>query len=377
MHHRRIVFPTLGTLLLLAVLLILPAPFQQRLFPNTERVPVRILSTDASKVQGIGLIKQGEQLCDVEVLRGRYRGVRHEAVNLLTGSLEQDKLYSTGDKALGVVDYTEEGIQFITLVDHYRLPAELLLAVLFIAALLIFAGWVGARAILSFFCTLLIIWKIIVPAFLLGYNPIGIGLLCTALMTTVIVTLVYGIDKRALSAILGALLGTLLTALLSVVLVDAFQIHGAVMPHSESLLYAGFAHLNLTQIFTASIFIACSGAMMDVAVDITSAVDEVVENSKGIKKTQAIRSGLNVGRAIMGTMTTTLLLAYSGGFISLLMVFMAQGTPFLNILNLKHVASEILHTLVGSFGLISVAPFTALTAGLLLTPHDSDVSGAS
>ena len=76
---------------------------------------------------------------------------------------------------------------------------------------------------------------------------------------------------------------------------------------------------------------------------------------------------MNVGRAAMGTMTTTLLLAYSGGYISLLMVFMAQGTPLDNILNYKYVSAEILHTIVGSFGLCTVAPFTALTSGILLT----------
>ena len=79
-----------------------------------------------------------------------------------------------------------------------------------------------------------------------------------------------------------------------------------------------------------------------------------------------MRSGLNVGRAAMGTMTTTLLLAYSGGYIALLMVFMAQGTPLYNILNYKYVAAELIHTIIGSFGLVTVAPFTALTAGTLL-----------
>ena len=69
----------------------------------------------------------------------------------------------------------------------------------------------------------------------------------------------------------------------------------------------------------------------------------------------------------MGTMTTTLLLAYSGGYIALLMVFMAQGPPVDHILNYKYVASEVLDTVVGSFGLVTVAPFTAAVAGLLLT----------
>lgn len=75
----------------------------------------------------------------------------------------------------------------------------------------------------------------------------------------------------------------------------------------------------------------------------------------------------DAGRAAMGTMTTTLLLAYSGGYIALLMTFMAQGTPINNIMNYKYVAAELLDTVVGSFGLVTVAPFTALTSAWLLT----------
>lgn len=139
------------------------------------------------------------------------------------------------------------------------------------------------------------------------------------------------------------------------------------MPDSESLLYSGFQHLDLTAIFMSSIFIGASGAMMDLSVDITSAVCEVVEKKPDISWKEAAKSGMNVGRAAMGTMTTTLLLAYSGGYITLLMVFMAQGTPTDHILNYKYVAAEILDTVVGSFGLVTVAPFTALVAGLMLT----------
>ena len=121
----------------------------------------------------------------------------------------------------------------------------------------------------------------------------------------------------------------------------------------------------------ASVFIGASGAIMDIAVDISSAVNEVVEKKNDIGVQEAIMSGIHVGRAAMGTMSTTLLFAYSGGYLALLMTFMAQGTPISNILNYKYVASEILHTIIGSFGLISVAPFTALMSGILLVKKNN------
>ena len=112
--------------------------------------------------------------------------------------------------------------------------------------------------------------------------------------------------------------------------------------------------------------IGASGAVMDLSVDITSAIYEVVEKRPDLNWKEAARSGVNVGRAAMGTMTTTLLFAYSGGYIALLMVFMAQGTPVDHILNYKYVAAELIHTVIGSFGLVTVAPFTALCGGLFL-----------
>ena len=204
-----------------------------------------------------------------------------------------------------------------------------------------------------------------VPLYLKGYSPVWVGIVITALLTGIIIFFVYGVDKRTIAASSGALLGIATTCILGILFTDLFKIHGAIMPNAESLLYSGYQHLDLTSIFMSSIFVGASGAMMDLSVDITSAIYEVVEKRPDISSVQAIKSGMNVGKDAMGTMTTTLLLAYSGGYISLLMVFMAQGTPIDHILNYKYVASEILDTVVGSFGLITVAPFTAITAGVL------------
>lgn len=205
------------------------------------------------------------------------------------------------------------------------------------------------------------------PLLLRGYNPLLVGIGVSLFLTILIISLVYGFDKRCLSACVGSAAGILITALLAILCSAVFKIHGAVMPYSESLLYSGYAHLNLTQIFMASIFIGASGAMMDLSVDITSAVNEVVRLNPRISTRQACISGINVARAAIGTMTTTLLLAYSGGYIALLMVFMAQGTPIQNILNYRYTASEIMQTIAGSFELVTVAPFTTFFSSLILT----------
>ena len=360
--------PVIVCILLIGLLIAIPTGYEDAVqYREAERCIATVTAVDNSAIVDTGLVRSGEQRCTVVFTNGKFKGQTAIGINLLQGSLEQDKLFEVGDKAQVVVSYDGETIKQVTMTDHYRIPGELLLAAIFVIFLVLFAGQTGARAILSFVLTVLVIWKLLVPLYLKGYNPIWIGLAINLLLTTLSIALVYGFDRRCAAAVSGSFLGILVTCVLGVLFTDLFKIHGAVMAYSESLLYAGFQDLNLTQIFMASIFLGSSGAVMDLSVDITSAVHEVVQKKPDIGRWEAVKSGMNVGRAAMGTMTTTLLLAYSGGYIALLMVFMAQGTPVEHIFNYKYVAAEIIHTVIGSFGLVSVAPFTALCAGLLLT----------
>lgn len=356
--------------LLTAILIAIPTGYEGALiYTESVKCKAEIISTDESSIISTGLIRSGEQRCELKLLDGMFEGETVHGVNFLSGSLENDKIYKPGEEALVVVSYAENGITSVTMTDHYRIDKEAVLALMFIVLLIIFAGKNGMFAVLSFVITILMIWKVLVPCYLKGMNPVWVGMGITIVLTAVIIFLVYGVDKRTMTAFMGSMLGTATTCIIGIIFTDLFKIHGAVMSYSETLLYSGYQDLNLTQIFTSGIFIGASGAMMDLSVDITSAVHEVIQKKPDISWREAAKSGMNVGRAAMGTMTTTLLLAYSGGYIALLMTFMAQGTPITNILNYKYVSSEILDTLVGSFGLVTVAPFTALMSGLMLTRH--------
>ena len=358
--HSKTFWPVVASLTLMLALLFLPTGYEGALsYQNADRVPALVLSTDESDIYDTGLVRTGDQRCRVRILGGQFAGTETDAVNRLSGSLAQDKLFAAGDKAFVVVSHSGGEITTVYMTDHFRLGKEAVLAGLFLLLLLIFARGTGLRAILSFIDTILLMWKVLVPSLLNGYNPMA--------LTALILMLIYGWDRRFLAAVSGAALGILVTAVLGAVFTNLFQIHGAVMESSESLLYAGYQHLDLTKIFIASIFLGSSGAVMDLSVDICSAVYEVVQKKPGIRAKEAIASGFAVGRAACGSTTTTLLLAYSGSYIALLMVFMAQGTPVELMLNYKYVAAEIVHTIVGSFGLVTVAPLTAITSGWLLT----------
>ena len=355
-------------LIFVVVLVFLPTGFRDNTYPDSMRAVARVLEVNNENVmKTVSFVMEGEQVCRVEILNGPFKGQQAPATNRFTGRLEVDKAFTEGDKALVILDYTDRTIRNVTMVDHYRINLESILVGIFAIFLIIFAQWTGAKALLSFLLTVLMIWKLLVPLLLKGWNPIIISLYFVMTAVSIIIFMVGGLNRKSVAAVLGSLSGTLMTTILAILFGSSFKIHGAVLPYSESLLHAGYAHLNLTDILIAVVFIASAGALMDLAMDIAVAVDEVVEKKPDITTREAIRSGMNVGRTVVGTMTTTLLFAYAGGYISLLMYFMAQGTPVVDIFNLKYVSMEIMHTVVGSFGLVAVAPFTAVTSGLLLT----------
>lgn len=360
------VFPVVIFLLTLGIYF-LPTPFDKPENPCAERVKAKVVAVDNSGILETGIVKTGNQALRLLIKQGKFAGDTLYASNQLMGRMEFDKLFNVGEKALIVLNLNDDlsKIVSINVIDHYRLDVEFWLMILFFAFLICFAGTTGVKAILSFAFTGIVIWKLLLPGFLLGYSPVLISLVLVAIITTVIILLVAGINKKGLVALLGAISGVIITAILSLFFGDLFNVHGAIKPFSETLLYSGYNHLNLTQIFLASIFISSSGAMMDIAMDIAVSQFEIVEIHPKISTKALIKSGFNIGRGVIGTMTTTLLLAYSGGFSALLMVFIAQGTPTVNILNLNYVAGEILHTMIGSFGLVLVAPATAILGGII------------
>lgn len=353
-------------LMIMLILFFIPTSFDRE-NNNSLRAKAEVISVDNSQLEQRGIVKTGVQAVKLRILNGEFKEKEFTSPNNLRGQLELDKMFSAKDKAFVVIDHIGNRVTAVNIIDHYRLNIELILFIVFIALLVGFAGWTGVKSVFSFIFTVLMIWKILIPFFLKGWNPIFVSLIVVSILVGVTTFLVAGINKKALVSFLGSISGILITCIFALIFGNAFKIHGAVVSFSETLLYSGYAYLDLTKIFISGIFIASSGALMDVTMDISTAVYEVVINKPDITRKEAIKSGFSVAKAVVGTMTTTLLLAYSGGYTAMLMVFMAQGTPIMNILNMTYVSAEILHTIVGSFGLVLVAPLTAVLAGVIFT----------
>lgn len=353
----------LGVVLLL---IMIPTGFEREIYINAIGSRARVIALDNSNMYQTGVVRMGEQICTIEILSGPHTGKQTEAINLLNGKLEFDTVYEEGDIAWVLVEQDREGeIVFTNMVSHYRFSKELLLLALFAFGLILFSGKTGVRTIISFALAFLLIWKVLIPLTLKGYEPMLVSLLIGSFLAVACLLLVAGLTKKAYAAIIGTIICSIFTVLFSMWGTWYLKLHGAVMPWSESLLFAGYESMHLTKVFQAAIYLSCLGAVLDLAIDISSALEEVQRHHPAITRTALIQSGLNIGRSVVGSQTTTLLLAYIGSYLTIMMVYMAQGTPVMSILNSPSVAAEILHTMVGCIALVLVAPITSVTCGYL------------
>ncbi|MFI3259933.1 MAG: YibE/F family protein [Rikenellaceae bacterium] len=352
------------------LLSLLPTGYENpSLTKDTLYEKAKVTRVDNSDLSEISVTQLGSQNLELSILSGPFQGDVVSARNILLGDKRRDKIFREGDRVLSLlrVDGSHSQIVECRAEEFYRQDLILLLLGLFLLALITFAGKTGVRAALSFIFTALSFWKLLIPAFLNGYSPLLVSIGVVFITTSVIILLVGGLSRRGIVALLGAMSGVVLTAILALTFGYFFKIPGTVQEYSDSLLYAGFADLRLSEIFISCIFISSAGAVMDVAMDIASAQSELAEKAPNLSFRELTRSGLNIGSPVVGSMTTTLLFAYSGSFMVAFMAFMAQGVPLECIINRGYIAAEILHTMVGSFGLVLVAPLTALLGGYLFS----------
>ncbi|MFI3262095.1 MAG: YibE/F family protein [Rikenellaceae bacterium] len=354
--------------LAVVALIFIPTGYENpALTQNLLYEKAKIIDIDNSDLSSISIVNLGTQILTLKLLSGDFKGDTVTAKNELLGDKRKDKIFELGDKVLAVSRVKDNQIIETRTEDYYRQDLELFLVIAFVIALIFFAGKTGAKAALSFAFTALTFWKVLIPSLLNGYSPLFVSIGVVFVTTSVIILLVGGISKKGFVALLGAMSGVVVTAALALAFGYFFKIPGTVQEYADALLYAGFSNLNFAEMFIACIFISSAGAVMDVSMDIAAAQDEIITKAPQLSAKELTKSGLNIAAPVVGSMTTTLLFAYSGSFMFALMAFMAQGVPLESIVNRGYIASEILLTMVGSFGLVLVAPITAFIGGLVFS----------
>ncbi|MEE1100680.1 MAG: YibE/F family protein, partial [Agathobacter sp.] len=160
LKQKNVFITTLIGLILIGILIAIPTGYEDALiYKGTERAVGKVVEVDDSAIVTSGLIQSGEQTCRLSIENGIFKGKTLEGVNFLSGSLEKDKIYKEGDKALLTISYKDKEIKSVVMSDHYRLDKEVILLGIFAILLIVFAGKNGFQAILSFAITVLTIWK--------------------------------------------------------------------------------------------------------------------------------------------------------------------------------------------------------------------------
>lgn len=344
---------------------------------DSTEVSGRVIETNNDEVLSSGISYIGHQLLTVEVGEGPYKGQTIEVSNLLMGQAEYDELYKAEDQIILAIHEAEGKVQSARAISMDRSWYLYVLIGLMGLLLLAYGRWVGFKALISFILSIWIIWNILIKGLLNGQPPILLTTITVVILSGLIIFLVSGFNRRGISAFIGTVTGLFITLIFTHVFGSKMGLFGMTQPYSQSLLISGFFNLNLLEIFYAAIILGASGAAMDISVDVAASMYEIKLNHPLIERKRLITSGLNVGRQVIGTMTTTLLLAYSGSYLTLLMLFMAKDTSLVRMFNMKIVVAEVLRTIMGSIGLILVAPLTAIVAGVLLSKKEERVDQVS
>ena len=363
----------LSLIILMFVLFALDSDNNDNDNKNVREVKAIVLETDNSNVIKSGVAKLGNQLLVIKILEGDFKGDQVAAVNQFLGQLELDSYYEPGDKLVAALAVEDGKIRAAKALEIYRQDWQLILFAVFVLCLIVFARITGLKALFSFVVSLYIIWNYLIPGLLEGKNPLLLTSVVLTLLSGVIIFAVAGFTKKGVAAFAGTMGGLFITIGITLFFGEKLHLNGLTSPFAGTLLFSGYQDLNLKYIFYSAIIIGASGAAMDIAMDVAAAMEEIKAKKPDIKMKELINSGFNVGKAVIGTMTTTLLLAYSGGYLTLLMLFMSKNSSLIRIVNLKIVAAEIMRTVIGSIGLVLVAPLTAIIAGWILSVEFKEV----
>jgi len=304
---------------------------------------------------------QLKQLVTVKFLNGDYKGEETTITNMVTGNPAYDIITHKGDK-LVIHEDTENGNEFF-ISDIYRLPFMFVLLGMF-AFLLIFVGKKkGLLSLVSIFITCWLIFSCLSPMILHRVSPIFATLIICLISTAATMYLVGGFNYKSTSACLGTFVSIIFALILSIFTVNFAHITGF-SNESCTFLFSSHPELDLQSIAVSAILIATLGAAMDVAMSISSAINEFYEINDVLSIKELFKSGMNVGKDIIGTMANTLILVYLGG--ALPMVLLSENIDFQKFFNLNQIVTEISAALIGSITLLICVPVTAIISAALI-----------
>ena len=289
----------------------------------------------------------------------------------LSGNVEVENIINTasiykiivkpGDEIIVVGNPIEDTIENGRVYSYARDKYLLYLLLIFIGVLLLFGGKNGFYSIISLsICVSLILFAFF-PLIMKSYNPIIVVSIISIIATFITLLIIGGNNIKTYAAIIGTIGGVISAGLLTFYFGSLTHIQGIGDENVELLSYftEGY-NLNFRDLLYAGIIIGALGAIMDVSMSIASSMSELYENNRRINKEKLFKAGMRIGKDIMGTMSNTLILAYAGNSISMILVFFLYNRSFVQFINSDQIAGEILRALCGSIGLVFSIPITSL-----------------
>ncbi|MFO8060182.1 MAG: YibE/F family protein [Bacillota bacterium] len=356
-------------ILVVTVLILLTAGGQTARAQETEELfepevhRAVVLEVGELKANGASYFGEGSgtQKVRVRITAGELAGEELLLDHNLTGNPAYDLSVTQGDRVL--VGITEDGDFSDTyIMDFIRDRSLAYMTLLFFAALVLVGGLRGAKIILVLGLTGLAVYYVLIPMVLAGRSPIGGAVLVGAGVTALTMIFLVGFSGKALSAGAGTVAGVVTAGLLAWFFGNQSNLMGLHSQEAQMLLFSTDVPIDFRGILFAGMILGALGAIMDVSVSIASTVEEVHAANPALTFWSLTRSGLNVGRDVLGTMANTLILAYTGGALPLLLLLVANRIESVKILNLDLIATEVIRALSGTIGLVVCIPLTALLA---------------
>lgn len=326
-----------------------------------------VVSVEAVDEQLVGSTGIGTTFVhfQTQITSGPQKGTTVPAVQNIVQHGPQERHVKEGDRILLYRTDFPDGAQQYVFSAFYRMRPIYLLAGFFALLIILFGRAKGLYTLIALILTVLAIFFVFIPSILAGHN-IYIGAIAVCIYSVLItILLTNGLSRKSLVTILGCTFGVLISGVMTVFMDPLLELTGVV---DESSIYLSLFNpdrpIDLKGIVFASILIGALGAVMDVAMDITSTLYEIREHAPRIKYWPLIQSGLNVGQDLMGTMANTLILAYIGGGLSGVLVMSLSSHNLSELLNREGIIVELLQALIGSTALLLTIPVTSLLAGL-------------
>ena len=347
-------------------------------FRDSPLIVTAVVTDIVERVEESFEIRAGLWFTNIDItFRARItsRGVEHDAFPRLRGrevTVTQGIIAHIEDTVIEVTQgdrillmYNEVRGVFI-FSDFIRIHNIILLGVVFFALIMLFGRGKGFMSIIALGFTCAAIFIVFIPAILAGLNIyIATFLLCAyAVLFTLL--LVVGANKKALVAMLGCLGGVVFAGVLMLIMDRVLSLTGFIDQDALSLFTLPTpSPIDLRAIIFAGVIIGAVGAIMDVAMSIASSLWEIRLANDSCDFKSLFNSGINIGRDIMGTMLNTLILAYIGSSLSMILLSTADTRSLLQLLNTELIAVELLRALVGSFGMLLTIPLTACACAYL------------